>query len=257
MKDGKLEELDYKILMSLTRDGRKGYKNLGDELEKIVSANCTEEGNCEGKDIYEAARTIMPLEAGTLKKIDELFYDKNKNSIEKISDITEYLMGIAKEIYGKKEQEIGTEIMRTVERAVMLETYDTMWMNHLDEVDYLREGIGLRGYGQRDPLVEYKREAFAMFTHLIENIKSTIARTIFKINLVAAPAQAVSAPERNLTYRGAEEIQQFAAAKQVQNAESNKTEEKRQEPIINKNKVGRNDPCPCGSGKKYKKCHGR
>ena len=124
-----------------------------------------------------------------------------------------------------------------------------MWMNHLDEIDYVREGIGLRGYGQRDPLIEYKREAFGMFSHLMENIRSSIVNTIFKISFM----QQSQAPAKNLTYSGAEEVEQFGAAKKAESGQ----EEKKMSPIINKDKVGRNDPCPCGSGKKYKKCHGK
>ena len=79
--------------------------------------------------------------------------------------------------------------MRRIEKALMLQTIDLTWMNHLDEIDYLREGIGLRGYGQRDPLIEYKREAFHMFTEMMDNIRGSIVSMIFRINLVSVGAQ--------------------------------------------------------------------
>ena len=125
-------------------------------------------------------------------------------------------------------------------------------MNHLDEIDYLREGIGLRGYGQRDPLIEYKKEAFNMFSRLMDNVQQTVVHSIFKVSFIKPDKRELQ--PINLKYSGPEEVEQFGAARAVQNGE---TEEKKQAPIINKDKVGRNDPCPCGSGKKYKKCHGK
>jgi preprotein translocase subunit SecA len=141
--------------------------------------------------------------------------------------------------------------MRQIEKAIMLQTIDKAWMNHMDEIDYLREGIGLRGYGQRDPLIEYKREAFSMFSGLMENVRSSIVHTIFRINVIH-PGVRESAP-KNLQFKGAEEVEQFGAAKQVGDSK----EQAASQPFINKDKIGRNDPCPCGSGKKYKKCHGK
>src|SRR5690606_30276741 len=106
--------------------------------------------------------------------------------------------------------------------ALMLQTIDLTWMNHLDEIDYLREGIGLRGYGQRDPLIEYKREAFNMFSEMLENIRGSIVNTIFKINFISVGAQAErNMPSRNLQYSGAsEEVEQFGAAKKVRDGET-------------------------------------
>ncbi|HEX8974022.1 MAG TPA: SEC-C metal-binding domain-containing protein, partial [Patescibacteria group bacterium] len=130
----------------------------------------------------------------------------------------------------------------------------TLWMNHLDEIDYLRQGIGLRGYGQRDPLVEYKREAFNLFSHLMENMRSTTVKTLFKVSMVSAePATQVEVQPKNVQYHGAQDnVSQFGATEQVDSNESGP-----QQPIVNKDKVGRNDPCPCGSGNKYKNCHGK
>jgi len=170
------------------------------------------------------------------------------------------LAGLAKENYNKKEQEIGSDQMRYIEKSIMIQTIDMMWMNHLDEIDYLREGIGLRGYGQRDPLIEYKREAFGMFSHLMENVRSSVVHTIFKINAVATPptsfdeSRRAESQPKNLQFKGAsEEMEQFGAAKK---AESGK-EQAVSKPFVNKDKIGRNDPCSCGSGKKYKKCCGK
>jgi preprotein translocase subunit SecA len=240
-EDAKSEILDY----------------IKDEVEKIVAFNCAEDQDvCGEKEIFENIKNIMPVGQPVLDKIQEIYDDKVKNMAEKVGAITEYLLGTAKEIYNRKEKEIGSENMRSIEKSILLETIDTMWMNHLDEIDYLRDGIGLRGYGQRDPLIEYKREAFAMFSHLMENIRSTVVHTIFRVSIVL-PAQEAKVAN-NLSYSGPEEVEQFGAAKKVQNSDGNNTEEKKQQsPIINNDKVGRNDPCPCGSGKKYKKCCGK
>lgn len=229
---------------------------IKDEVEKIVAFNCAEDQDvCGEKEIFENIRNIMPVDQSVLSKIQEIYDDKVKNMAEKVGAITEYLLGTAKEIYNRKEKEIGNENMRSIEKSILLETIDTMWMNHLDEIDYLRDGIGLRGYGQRDPLIEYKREAFGMFSHLMENIRSTVVHTIFRVSLIA-PAQEAKVAN-NLSYSGPEEVEQFGAAKKAQNSGGNSTEEKKQSPIVNNDKVGRNDPCPCGSGKKYKKCCGK
>jgi preprotein translocase subunit SecA len=234
-----------------------------EEIENITAINCAEETeDCNEKEIFEAVGSFMPIERGALIKIKEIKNDKAKNMAEKVAAITEYLLGITKENYGRKEQELGTENMRSVEKAIILETIDTMWMNHLDEIDYLREGIGLRGYGQRDPLIEYKREAFSLFSHLMNNIRSTVVNTIFKVSLVASAQESVMA--KNLSFSGGGELEQFSAAKQESSDQPSGEERKgKQMPIINKEKIGRNDPCPCGAKhpdgrpKKYKHCHGK
>lgn len=229
--------------------------SISEEIERTVSFHAVgEEGEWDIKEIAEKFKNTVPVSEDILAKLEEIRSNKRENSVEKISRLVEYLVGVAKEAYNRKEQEIGADQMRYIEKAVALQTIDNSWMNHLDEIDYLREGIGLRGYGQRDPLIEYKREAFDMFAHLMEGIRSSIVSTIFRINVVSPEAQQAQAPMKNLNYRGAEELEQFGAAK-AQAGES--TEEKKQTPIINDNNVGRNDPCPCGSGKKYKKCCGK
>ncbi|MFA6973140.1 MAG: preprotein translocase subunit SecA [Parcubacteria group bacterium] len=229
-------------------------ENIKEELERLVSFHAVgEEGEWQIKEIFENFKSIVPAEEGVLVKMEEIQNNKRENSAEKITSMVEYLVGLAKENYNKKEQEVGTDQLRYLEKSIMLQTIDMMWMNHLDEIDYLREGIGLRGYGQRDPLIEYKREAFGMFSHLMENVRSSIVHTIFKINVVAAPQ--TEAQPKNLQFKGAaEEVEQFGAAKE---ADTNQKSEAKQMPIINKDNVGRNDPCPCGSGKKYKNCCGK
>jgi preprotein translocase subunit SecA len=233
-----------------------------EEIERTISMHCVgEEYEWNVELIATELQNIFYFSEQDRKKLEEIRGDKSKNTAEKISLMTEYAMGKAKEAYIQKEKEIGEDAFKQVEKAVILQTVDTLWMNHLDEIDYLRQGIGLRGYGQRDPLVEYKRESFNLFSHLMENIRSTTVRTIFKLSLVStqSKAQTMSQP-KNVQYQGAEEnAAQFGAAKENGSTDSPQTGEASapQKPIINSDKVGRNDPCPCGSGKKYKKCCGK
>ncbi len=152
-----------------------------------------------------------------------------------------------RDAYAKKEQELGPDLMRFLEKTFMLQVIDHHWKDHLLAMDHLRDGIGLRGYGQKDPLIEYKREGFDLFAGMMERVKSDTLERLFHVQAVrhegdhpASPPQPViSRPQPRLTLnRGDEPV---AAPAPAQRAE---------------NKVGRNDPCPCGSGKKYKKCHG-
>ena len=153
----------------------------------------------------------------------------------------------AREAYARKEQELGPELMRFLEKTFMLQVIDHHWKDHLLAMDHLRDGIGLRGYGQKDPLIEYKREGFDLFAGMMERIKSDTLDRMFHVQAVrhegeqpAPPPQPIMArPQARMTLnRGDEPVTAPAPA---QRADS---------------KVGRNDPCPCGSGKKYKKCHG-
>ncbi len=231
-----------------------GY--IEEEIERAISMHCTgDDYEWEIEMIATEIQNVFSFTDQDRKKLEQIKEDKSKNSAEKITLMQDFVMGKAKEAYIKKEQEIGSETLRQIERAIVLQTMDTLWMNHLDEIDYLRQGIGLRGYGQRDPLIEYKREAFHLFSHLMENMRSTVIRTMFKITMVSAEpeVQKESMPQ-NVQYKGAEEnLSQFAATEE----KGTNQEATPQKPLVNKNKVGRNDPCPCGSGKKYKNCCGK
>lgn len=230
---------------------------IHEEIEHIVSFHAVEnENDWDVEAMCEKYRTFVECNDDIKKKIEEFRKDQRKTIAEKIGSMTEYLFGVAKEIYGKKEAEAGSEKMRYIEKALTLQTIDMMWMNHLDEIDYLREGIGLRGYGQRDPLIEYKKEAFQMFSGLLDNMRSSVVNSLMKISFVDRPQEESQTQQQNLKFSGAQDLKQFGAAKEVQ--DNSKGEAPKATPIVNKNKdVGRNDQCPCGSGKKYKKCCGK
>ena len=146
--------------------------------------------------------------------------------------------------YAAKERELGPDLLRYLEKVVMLRTIDTLWKDHLLAMDGLREGIGLRGYGQKDPLIEYKREAFDMFANMIDRMKQDVLAHLFRVQVVQGerPSPVVGGTRRPpaLKLNRGEEPAEGAAQTIRRTGE----------------KVGRNDPCPCGSGKKYKKCHG-
>ncbi|MDP1845507.1 MAG: preprotein translocase subunit SecA [Candidatus Moranbacteria bacterium] len=229
---------------------------IEEDIEQIVGMHTT--GYSEDWNLEETAKEVNAIcsSSADVKKLSEIQKSKNEiNDAQKISKLIEYLKGLAKEVYGKKEQEVTPEIMRQIEKAVYLRSIDTFWMNHLDDMDYLREGIGLRGYGQRDPLVEYKKEGYLLFQNLLASIRNAVVSTIFKVGVIKEEP----APQKNILedakYQGAEEAPaQFGAVKDEGKTSIGQT-------IVNKTEIGRNDPCPCGktdsvTGKpiKYKKC---
>jgi len=161
--------------------------------------------------------------------------------------------------YENKEKLIGPELLRNLERMVFLQIIDSKWKDHLYAMDSLREGIGLRAYGQRDPLIEYKREAFGMFSQMISAIEEDAAQTIFKLESVKPERfQGVfSSLPKELSHP---ELTNFPVSTAPESPAQlgNSLPQKQTAKLLpaGQPKVGRNDPCPCGSGKKYKKCCG-
>jgi preprotein translocase subunit SecA len=198
-----------------------------------------------------AAEGIPPLEWDR-KAISEAIFkqfnfwmDMSEDSIEGLDPegLADRIAEAAIKVYEEREGTIGAEDIRHLERIVMLQTMDSLWKDHLLSMDHLKEGIGLRGYAQQNPLIVYKKEGFEMFQGLIDRMKAETLEILFRIQ-IAEPTQMASlqAPkDRNLVFSG-----------------SNSGGETRKQPVKrSEKKVGRNAPCPCGSGKKYKKCCGR
>nr|MBC7245316.1 preprotein translocase subunit SecA [Chloroflexota bacterium] len=178
--------------------------------------------------LWQAVRAILPLPEKTRPHWESL----NAEQIE------EQLLNLSVELYEAKERQLGAEMMRQLERLLMLHVVDSHWVRHLTALDELREGIGLRAFGQRDPLIEYKREAFDMFEELKESIAHDIARRIYFTTIVRQPVQRpVQAYHPGSMDPGAS-----------RGAAPVRAGSERGRPI------GRNDPCPCGSGRKYKNC---
>jgi preprotein translocase subunit SecA len=153
-----------------------------------------------------------------------------------LDDIRDTIVSMLQDSYDKKETESGAEIIRYLEKMILLQVIDTQWKDHLLNIDHLKEGIGLRGYAQKDPLVEYKKEAFDLFGDMSDRIKSEVLMRLFKIQVVHEEAEVkVKKETQRLAYNRSDSGDGAQAAPREK-------------------KVGRNDPCPCGSGKKYKKC---
>ncbi len=185
--------------------------------------------------LFESLNTVFPLEA---------FATAQDLEAKTVEDLTDFLKDVAHQTYEQREQELTPVIMREIERSVMLQVIDRKWMEHLDNMDSLREGIGLRGYAQQDPIIAYSKEAFEMFQHMVDGIQEEVTRIMYRVQLAPPPPPA---PVQTPGFRPDEMINQMKAAS-----------EPASQPITGNGhgkKVGRNDPCPCGSGKKYKHCH--
>ncbi|MFH1182692.1 MAG: preprotein translocase subunit SecA [Candidatus Moraniibacteriota bacterium] len=214
-------------------------KEISENIRAIYGFNQTEQGEIlmDLENIYRKPEMIDP---------------------EKKKEISKYLQEKVAKKYKDKEEMIGEEQMRQVERAVMLRTIDMLWMNHLDNMQYLREGIGLRGYGQRDPLVEYKQEGYRMFEQLLNTIDEESVGTLYKIEFVRQQQAPIEEkPTINKQLAQASYSQPEEPTGMSETTEENETPTQQKTVVSSVPKVGRNEPCPCGSGKKYKKCCGK
>ena len=165
--------------------------------------------------------------------------------------LRERILQSAIETYQRKEEVVGAEMMRHFEKGVMLQTLDSLWKEHLAAMDYLRQGIHLRGYAQKDPKQEYKRESFSMFAAMLESLKYEVISTLSKVQ-VRMPEE-VEAMEQQRR----EDAERLAQMQQLSHQDDESAAAAALAEQTGERKVGRNDPCPCGSGKKYKQCHGR
>ena len=182
-------------------------------------------------------RRIFPIELSV----------QNLKEIYSQEEIREKISEEVRRAYDGKEARLGGQLMRELERMVVLHIIDSRWKDHLYAMDVLKEGIGLRGYGQRDPLIEYKRESYEMFEDLVQRIKEGVTEFIFKVEISREPyiTRSPQVPQpvlaRNSANIGDDHSKRVGSISRGRK----------------KAKIGRNDPCPCGSGKKYKYCCGR
>ena len=215
--------------------GENMRENIFHMVEKLIT---------RGMDLF-ADEKLYPEEwdyKGLIEYCEDIFAPEGELTVDELStfsreELQENLLKVANRNYDSREAVFGIDNMREMEKVVMLKVVDSKWMEHLDAMDMLREGISLRSYGQRDPLIEYKIEAYDMFQQLIEIIQEDIAKYIYRVNIVTPPE---------------DRLQQAHAVHGEE--EENVTPTK--QPIVNKDHTGRNDLCTCGSGKKYKKCCG-
>ncbi len=162
----------------------------------------------------------------------------------------------AQKLYHAKVESVGAEVMRHYERMIMLQSLDVHWREHLAALDHLRQGIHLRGYAQKNPKQEYKREAFELFSAMLDAIKSEVTQVLMTVQVRSeqdvVAAQAAAPAVENVQYHHADYEEALA-----QPTESQPSGKEHKPFVREEQKIGRNDPCPCGSGKKYKQCHGR
>ena len=238
-----------KVIYSERRKVLSG-DNLRDHIMNMI------DGIIEAEMNQYANEKLYPEEwtlDGLIKDAESIYAPKDRMTVESLEEmsrdeIQEFLHNLADEAYKQREELFGEENMRELEKIIMLRVVDNRWMEHLDRMDMLREGIGLLAYGQRNPLVEYKIKSHDMFGQMIDTIQSDIASLMFRVNIITQEQQ--EAMER-------ESEQRLAAAKATHGDDSEPAEAQKKKPVKNTEKIGRNDPCPCGSGKKYKNCCGR
>lgn len=217
--------------------GESMRENIFHMLEKLID---------RGMELY-ADEKLFPEEwnySGLIEYCEGYFAPPGKlteDALSKFSreELREELLQTATAAYDEREQLFGTDNMRELEKVVMLKVVDGKWMEHLDAMDMLREGIGLRAYGQRDPLIEYKIEAYDMFQQMIDNIQEDIVKYMYRVNIVTQPED------------------RLQAAHESHGEETEAQQRPVQQPVTNADHIGRNDLCPCGSGKKYKRCCGK
>ncbi|EIW20949.1 MULTISPECIES: preprotein translocase subunit SecA [Pelosinus] len=215
--------------------GEDMKENIFHMIEKLIN---------RGMELF-ADEKLYPEDwntQGLVEYCEDIFAPEGQLKAEELGNLSrtelqEELLKVATDSYNAREALFGSDNMREMEKVVMLKVVDSKWMEHLDAMDMLREGISLRSYGQRDPLIEYKIEAYDMFQQLIDIIQEEIVKYIYRVNIVAPPE---------------DRLQQAHAS----HGEEEAKEPKAQQPIVNAEQIGRNDLCPCGSGQKYKKCCG-
>lgn len=223
-----------------------------------VENNPTESVN---EKAVEEFATIIPFDEPSKKQLVTQL-----QQLQTVEEKSDFLTKIADDLYKEREKQVGETLMRQVDKFVMLSVIDNLWMNHLDAMDNLRSGIGLRGYAQKDPLVEYKNEGFRMFESLMSGIDDEVAHRIYKIQIQTqqhthedgsvhdGPAHQTQTPEQIVPQlKKPRQIITNAPASEVSEGAKKPNSAKAQGE--GKSKLSRNDPCPCGSGKKWKKCH--
>ena len=237
---------------------------INDTVRRCVAEFCPVDSRKGERDMEGLHKWLVEL-TGNLSapEFEEQDYE------QLCSAVLEYVQ----KVYNEKAERLGDELMRNLNTQVMLRVIDTRWMNYLQEMDYLKQGIGLRGFGQRDPLVEYKTEAFAAFRILVDTMYEDYLRTVLRVELKQAPAPMESQALRGATYSGPDQVDgdsgsstlRRQAAERAANSAGQAPQAAASAGVRTYRKaesdpyagVGRNDPCPCGSGKKFKNCHGK
>ena len=246
------------IVYGMRREILEGESQEETVLEWIGEVVAALVGRYAPEDAHPEAWDVAALNEGLYRQFDfRLPADLDVTEIGSQEALVTEVTELAEKAYRERESQLGPEMFHRLERWIMLglrwedgefRGIDQLWKDHLLSMDHLKEGIGLRGYGQRDPLTEYKKEAFDMFQEMVDHLKEIVLEQLFKVRMVreeAAPIRVAAAPPPRWQERhgGTADL---APARPAPGAEPR---------LPSGAKVGRNDPCPCGSGKKYKKCH--
>ncbi len=261
-------QIIYGIRNKVLETAENGDLNLKTEiLEKLESQiTAIVSGYSEEPDfpkLIEEYTTIIPLDPNSkndlARKLSEF---KDSDQLEK------FLVDLANNFYEEREKQISSEVVRQMEVFVYLNTIDTLWIEHLDTIDDLRSGIGLRGYAGRDPLIEYKKESFELFEKLVAEIDFEIVHRIFKVAVQGQVPTAVASVPEGVEIRPEVDISlEQESADERSSGGTKVTIERGGKVVVEESygetgelnrphgKLGRNDPCYCGSGKKYKRCH--
>lgn len=217
------------------------------QLSNLVAMNRSEiDGKFDSERLSVGLAEIIPFDDMSLRRI--------KSQVEKIEsgdEIEKFLNNVLNEVYVKREKDLTSPVMREVEKFAYLGSIDHLWMDHIDHIDDLREGVTLRAYGQRDPLVEFKNEAYNLFETLVGKIDSELSRRIFRIG-VAAPQPEIPL---NLARENVDTTDNTGLSGDAASAARNGEPAFAPSTVSPSKKLGRNDPCWCGSGKKWKHCH--
>jgi preprotein translocase subunit SecA len=245
-------------------EGADARDNILDYVREIIAKGV--EQHCQSRHyedwdldgLVKYLSTYLPIAPGS-QIPDEALHHGTEGLVD-------HLYGSATDAYDRKVEEVGADLMPMVERDVMLRTIDWQWMEYLTQMEHFREGIGLRAYGQRDPLVEYKNEAFEMFNELRDRIEMSIVSSVYRVQVQRNEPPPPAPPlVRQITESGPGEVDGANGAGRTAPVQ------RRAAPVgvaaapagaataggAPGAKIGRNDPCWCGSGKKYKRCHGR
>ncbi len=245
------------------------------EIEQVIFFHTAEEDSSQWntEEIQKALTSLFPGDVDIASRLTKVGADASTRGdiAAKRTVYIESLMELAKEVYARIEQTVGESFrMAEVEKSVLLHATDMLWVEHLEAIDHLRRGIGLRSYGQRDPLVEYKKEAYRLYNDLLATIDKQVAHAIFRIQLAMDTAIQSMVPEMaEAAGIDASAVTLSGPAKEMSSNTSSSMVSMTAPPVMGttatpggeapKGKydgVGRNDLCPCGSGKKFKKCHG-
>ncbi|MBD7912954.1 MULTISPECIES: preprotein translocase subunit SecA [Clostridium] len=246
--------LGYDDVMNVQREVIYGQraevlegKDIKEQILNMTKEIITNAVNVHLNGVEQGSEDIETEMKKLVAYLNDICIPSNKVDIEELMDLSneeiiDKYISIANDIYEGKEAEFGSERMREIERVILLRNVDTKWMDHIDNMDHLKQGMGLKAFKQQDPVQAYQMEGSEMFDEMIASIKLDTVRYIFHVQMEKAPERERVVQETGASHAGASD------------GESPST---KREPVRKKVEIGRNDPCPCGSGKKYKNCCGR